>query len=226
MGEKKSAVTAMFDRIAPRYDLANAVLTAGADAKWRRLSVSLLAPRVGDRVLDVGCGTGRLAEAVLWQQPTARVVAVDPARAMARRCRRDVRGADVAMADGERLPFRDASFDGAVNGFVLRNLEDLPGFFAEMRRVLRPGGRLVSLEIAKPRGALYGPIHGLYFGRLVPLLGGLVGGDAAAYRYLAGSLADFPSPEALCGRMEQAGFEAESVPLQRGAVVAYVARAV
>lgn len=217
---KRAIVASMFDRIAPRYDLANNVMTAGRDGVWRKAAIEALDPRPGQRILDVGCGTGKMMKEMLARAP-CRPVGADLAPAMLRRCRTAVPRVPVLLANGERLPFRDATFDGATNAFVLRNLESLPAFFTEMRRVLKPGGRLVSLEIAKPRGAIYGPFHGLYFGRVVPVLGGIVTGQPDAYRYLAGSVEGFPEPETLLAMMETAGFRADAKPLQRGAVAVY-----
>ncbi|HLF24114.1 MAG TPA: ubiquinone/menaquinone biosynthesis methyltransferase [Burkholderiales bacterium] len=220
---KNVRVRAMFDRIAPRYDLANTILTAGSDKRWRRRAIEQLNPRAGERILDVGCGTAKML-ALAARRAAIVPVGVDPAKRMLAIARQTVPSASFALADGEQLPFRSASFDGAMNAFVLRNLESLPTFFAEMQRIVRPGGRVVSLEIAKPTGALYGPAHSLYFGKLVPTLGGFVSGQRSAYAYLAKSVEGFPRPRELCALMEDIGFDVEARPMARGAIYTYVAR--
>ena len=199
--EKPRYVAAMFGRIARRYDLMNTLMTAGQDARWRRVVAHSVADAAD--VLDVGTGTGKLARAVAHLNPRACVVGVDLTFQMLRvasstRCR--------AQADALSLPFPDASFDAVVSAFVLRNLADVPAGLAEQARVLRPGGRLVVLETTPgPRGVLR-LLYRLYFTRLVPLLGRLVAGDASAYSYLPQSSFVFATPERLAHEVHLAGF--------------------
>ncbi|MHB8605875.1 MAG: ubiquinone/menaquinone biosynthesis methyltransferase [Thermoplasmatota archaeon] len=210
----------MFDAIAPRYDLLNRIVSLRMDARWRRRAVSLLAPNMDGRYLDVGAGTGDLAAEVAKR---ARVVGVDLARAMLRRARTKT-NADLAQANGLRLPFRDASFAGATNAFVLRNVADADAFFREMRRVVVPGGRVVSLEISRPTGRFFGPLYRFYFFRVMPRVGRAVSGHREAYTYLAKSVEQVEAPESFAQRAKRAGFANVRVErMMRGAVALIVA---
>ncbi len=205
-GEAKATyVRAMFARIAPRYDLLNTLLTAGQDRRWRQEAARLLA-RPGAMVLDVATGTGELARAL--QQQGGWVVGVDFCLPMMQRGQ--TRGWDgvpvsLVLGDALDLPFADNSFDGAISGFALRNVADLGTFFAELKRVVRPGGRVVSLELTPPGRTLGSRLFRGYFNRVVPTLGGLLSGDGEAYRYLARSLKTFPTAEEVALIMESAG---------------------
>ncbi|MGQ0537108.1 MAG: ubiquinone/menaquinone biosynthesis methyltransferase [Methanobacteriota archaeon] len=221
-------VQEMFDAIADRYDAANTAMTLSWDARWRRRVAARVAPQPGERILDVGCGTGRLAGAVLAREPRASVVGVDLSSRMIHVARQEARGkrpAAFVAGDALRLPFPDARFDAAINGFVLRNVPDPGRFFSEMRRVLRPGGRLVSLEAAEPSGRLARALHRGYFRRVAPWIGGVVTGKRWAYDYLATSLDGFPSPDELVALQRKAGFADVSVEsVGFGAARVYVAR--
>jgi demethylmenaquinone methyltransferase/2-methoxy-6-polyprenyl-1,4-benzoquinol methylase len=201
----------MFDRVAPRYDALNRVLSGGRDVGWRRRALALArGPR--DVALDVGVGTGDLAFGLLdASDPSARVIGVDisPLMLEAARRRAEERGerrfaAARATADG--LPFGDASFERIVAAFAVRNFGDLAVGLREMRRVLRPGGRAVILELSTPPNPVVGVAYRLYFQRLSPLIAATLGGDAAAYRYLPRSVAAFPNADGLAVRMRDAGF--------------------
>ena len=202
----------MFDRVAPRYDALNRILSGGRDVGWRRRAIALarLGPR--DVALDVGVGTGDLAFGLLdASDPSARVIGVDvsPLMLEAARRRAEERGerrfaAARATADG--LPFEDASFERIVASFAVRNFGDLAVGLREMRRVLRPGGRAVILELSTPPNPVVSVAYRLYFHRLSPLIAATLGGDAAAYRYLPRSVAAFPNAEGLAVRMRDAGF--------------------
>jgi demethylmenaquinone methyltransferase/2-methoxy-6-polyprenyl-1,4-benzoquinol methylase len=205
----------MFDRIAPVYDAMNRVMTAGLDRRWRRLTVEA-AVRPGDRVLDGCCGTGDLAIAAL---PFAReVVGLDFSQAMLERARRKAPAVEWVQGDALALPFEDGSFDAATVGFGVRNLEDLERGLAELRRVLRPGGRLAILEITQPRGPL-APFFRLWFDVLIPAAGRVLPGGSA-YTYLPASVRRFPGPEELAAMLGRAGFEAVSFRLLAGGIVA------
>lgn len=200
----------MFDGIAPRYDLANALLSGGVDRSWRRRAVRDAVAARPLRILDVATGTADLALALKRARPEARVVGVDFAPGMLAVGRDKARraGLDVALevADGTSLPYADGGFDAVTIAYGLRNFEDVDAGLREFRRVLAPGGRLVVLEFPPPPEGPFGRLFRAYFTRVVPALGGLVSGDAGAYRYLPASVLAFPDPEALASRLEAAGF--------------------
>jgi demethylmenaquinone methyltransferase / 2-methoxy-6-polyprenyl-1,4-benzoquinol methylase len=209
-------VQRMFDRIAPVYDAMNRVMTAGLDQRWRKATVQE-AVRPGDNVLDACCGTGDLAVAA-DKAGAAGVVGLDFSERMLERARRKAPQLEWVQGDVLSLPFEDARFESAVVGFGVRNVEDLEATLKELRRVLRPGGRLGILEITTPRGWL-APFYRLWFDRIVPLLGRLVpGGDA--YTYLPASVRRFPGPEELAQLLESCGFGAVRFRLFAGGIVA------
>jgi len=192
----------MFDRIAPVYDAMNRLMTAGLDRRWRKLAVEA-AVRPGDRVLDACCGTGDLA--IGAARAGAQVTGIDFSPRMLERARRKLHSVTWVEGDALALPFPENSFDAATVGFGVRNVADLALALAELRRVLRAGGRLAILEITQPSGAL-GPFYRLWFDRVVPLLGKALKGGAA-YTYLPASVRRFPNPDALAELIRAAGFE-------------------
>lgn len=209
---EKAAVRSMFDRIAPRYDLLNRVLSAGTDVRWRRRAVDFLGIPPPARVLDLCTGTADLLIEALGRDPRNSGLGVDISHGMlvrgAAKLARAGHAARAALAggDGERLPVRDGRFDGALVAFGIRNVGDPVAAMREVRRALRPGGRFVVLEFSMP-GGLFGTAYGLYFRQVLPRLGRLVSGDASAYAYLPASVARFPTPDAFAGLMREAGFE-------------------
>jgi demethylmenaquinone methyltransferase/2-methoxy-6-polyprenyl-1,4-benzoquinol methylase len=206
----------MFDRIAPVYDGMNRVMTAGLDRRWRAATIRETV-RPGDRVLDACCGTGDLALAARGAG-AGPVVGVDFSEQMLDRARRKAPELDWVHGDVLALPFDDAAFDAAVVGFGVRNVEDLEAGLRELRRVLRPGGRLGILEITKPRGVL-APFYRVWFDRVVPRLGRLLpGGDA--YTYLPASVRRFPGPEELADLLAACGFEDVRFRFFAGGIVA------
>ena len=200
-------VRRMFDRIAPVYDLMNSLMTGGLDQRWRRDAVRAARIGHGMRVLDVACGTGRLARlAARRVGSSGRVVGVDASTGMLRRARRSAGDAAVEyrLADALALPFPDASFDAATIGFGLRNLADYGRGLGELRRVVRPGGRVVVLEIAQPSAGPARALFGFWFRRVVPLLGRLVR-HPGAYAYLPASVLAYPDPERVAQLLRAAG---------------------
>lgn len=209
------AVRRMFDRIAPVYDLMNRAMTAGLDRRWRRLAVRETV-RPGDRVLDVCCGTGDLA--LEAERRGGRVVGLDFSERMLARARRKSGTIEWVQGDALALPFPAESFDAVLVGFGVRNLDDLEAGLRELRRVLRPGGRLAILELTRPRG-LARPFFRLWFEALVPLAGRLLPGGRA-YTYLPASVRRFPEPEDLARLLERAGFEEVEFRRLGGGIVA------
>jgi demethylmenaquinone methyltransferase/2-methoxy-6-polyprenyl-1,4-benzoquinol methylase len=208
----------MFDRIAPVYDAMNHVMTAGLDIRWRRLAASRVV-RPGDRVLDAACGTGDLALADL-RAGAGRVTGLDFSERMLERAR--AKGPQIEWIQGDMLalPFADGTFDAATVGFGARNVADLPLALRELRRVLRPGGRVAILEITQARGVAK-PFFGLWFDRVVPLLGkALPGKGAGAYSYLPASVKRFPTAEALVDLLGEVGFAQVEFQLLGGSIVA------
>ncbi len=210
------AVRTMFDRISPVYDAMNRTMTLGLDRRWRRAAAEAVV-RDGDRVLDACCGTGDLALAAK-EAGAGPVTGLDFSPRMLERARAKSREIEWVQGDLLALQFEDASFDAATVGFGVRNLEDLERGLAELRRVLRPGGRLAILEITQPRGLL-APFYRLWFDRLVPLLGKLLPGGSA-YTYLPASVRRFPGPEELGELLRAAGFDDVRWRLFAGGIVA------
>jgi demethylmenaquinone methyltransferase / 2-methoxy-6-polyprenyl-1,4-benzoquinol methylase len=208
-------VRRLFDRIAPVYDTMNHVMTAGLDRSWRRLTVEAVV-QPGNRVLDACCGTGDLAVAA--EREGGIVTGLDFSTAMLERARRKSDTVEWVEGDLLALPFDDASFDAATVGFGVRNVADLERALSELRRVLRPGGRLAILEITRPRGALR-PFFSLWFDRIVPLLGKVLPGGKA-YTYLPASVRRFPGAEDLAAQLELQGFERVRFRLLGGSIVA------
>ena len=205
---RPAEVRAMFDRIAPRYDLLNRTMTAGLDGRWRRAAAAAADLAAGDRALDVCCGTGDLTlELADRTTPSGRAVGVDFAEEMVARARdkaaRRWSAAEFQVADALALPFDDGAFDAATVAFGIRNVADLDAGLAEMARVVRPGGRVVVLEITTP--AHLRRFYGVWFDRAIPRLGRVLGRDGAAYAYLPASVRRFPEPPELAGRMAAAG---------------------
>jgi demethylmenaquinone methyltransferase/2-methoxy-6-polyprenyl-1,4-benzoquinol methylase len=209
---ERAAVRSMFDRIAPRYDLLNRLLSGGTDVRWRRRAVDFLDVPPPARVLDVCTGTADLLIEALGRGHRISGLGVDLShRMLVRGAGKLARGAfagrgALAQGDGERLPVRDGVFDGALVAFGIRNVGDPVAAMREVRRALRPGGRFVVLEFSMP-GGVFGTAYRLYFRHVLPRLGGLVSGDASAYAYLPASVVRFPRPEAFAGLMREAGFE-------------------
>jgi demethylmenaquinone methyltransferase/2-methoxy-6-polyprenyl-1,4-benzoquinol methylase len=231
----------MFDRIAGVYDLMNTAMTAGLHHRWRARAAELAAVAPGSRVLDVATGTGDLAlELARRVSPGGEVVGSDFSAAMLARARTKAQARAAALVrprfelgDALALPYSESSFDAATVGFGLRNFSDLPAGLAEMARVVRPGGRVVVLEITTPSRAPLSLFYRLWFDRLVPVLGRLAGalasrrraegGEAAiaaAYTYLPDSVKRFPAPAVLAAEMQRAGLRDVGYELMGGSIIA------
>jgi len=196
-----------FANVARRYDLLNHLMSLGRDRSWRELAAEAVTLPAGGRVLDVGAGTGDMTLALLRRWPGRRVVSIDPTVEMMRIGRRkpDADRARWMQGDGLRLPLPDTYFDGVVSAFVLRNVSDVEGVLVEQRRVVRPGGRVVCLEMTWPRTLGFRTLFKLYFSDLMPHITGTLSGQHAAYRYLPWSVHRFMAPEELKATMERVG---------------------
>ena len=200
----------MFTRIARRYDLMNGLMTGGRHHAWRRITAEALGAAPRGPVLDLATGTGDLALAVARLRPADTVVGADFAEAMLREAAAKLRRpraprVPLVAADALHLPFRTHTFAAVTSAFLLRNLADLAAGLAEMRRVTRPGGLVVTLDITRPRIPGWDSVFAFYFHRVVPAVGALVAGDRAAYAYLPDSVDRFVSPHGLADLMRGAG---------------------
>ncbi|HEX2704089.1 MAG TPA: class I SAM-dependent methyltransferase [Solirubrobacteraceae bacterium] len=213
-------VRAMFDRIAGLYDPMNTLMTAGMHHRWRARAVKLAAVGPGSRVLDVATGTGDLAAGLVGAvMPGGTVVGCDFSEQMLARARAKVPLATFDLADALELPYADDEFDAATVGFGARNFADLNRGVAEMVRVVRPGGRVVILEITQPTREPLASFYRAWFDRLVPALGKLAG-DSAAYSYLPSSVRRFPPPAELAAAMERSGLRQIRYILTAGGIIA------
>ena len=212
---KKEKVREMFDSIAPSYDRLNHVLSLNVDKLWRRYALREIVDGTPQRILDVACGTGdstiSIAKAVAGGST---VIGADISEGMMALVMDKARKAGVKerielqVADGEALPYEIGSFDRVTCAFGIRNFEHKEKGLSEFRRVLRPGGRAVILELSVPQNRVVRWAYDLYFTRLLPRIGGAVSGDRAAYRYRPASVHLFPAPQVFCRMMEEAGFTA------------------
>lgn len=218
--DKPRYVARMFSAIAGRYDLMNRLMTVGRDESWRQLVADELDIPPDGAVLDVAAGTGDIARRVAITYPGSSVVALDFCMEMMEAGRHKFEGGNgqarmdslrervvFVCGDALVLPFADDTFDGVATGFALRNVLDVGRTLREMWRVVKPGGRMVCLEVSHPRRAVIARLYWWYFFRVVPVLGGIVSGERAAYSYLPESAQAFFKPEALADLMAAAGFK-------------------
>lgn len=197
-------VAAMFDQVAARYDMTNSVLSLGQDRGWRRAVVQALAPQRGERVLDLAAGTA--TSTIALAATGATVIGCDFSLGMLQVGRRRGNAPDLVAGDALLLPFRDASFDAVSISFGLRNTADIDAALEEMRRVTRPGGRLVVCEFSHPTWPPFRQVYVNYLMRALPALARRVSSDPAAYAYLAESIRAWPSQPALAARIQAAGW--------------------
>ncbi len=208
--EKTRQVRQMFSRIAYRYDLLNRLMTFGQDMRWRREAISHLQPDTEGMVLDLGAGTGDISLLIQKRHPKVRVVAADLTPQMIYRGNRRTLGGMVfwVVADASYLPFSSEVFRGVISGYLLRNVPDVAQSLHEQYRVLAQGGRVVSLDTTPPRrNTLFYPFIRFHLRVVIPLLGRLLAGDAAAYRYLPDSTEQFLTAERLADKMQEVGFQ-------------------
>jgi len=223
--DKGGGVREMFGRIAGRYDLVNTVMTGGIDALWRRKAVACLDAARDARLIDLCCGTGALTRDLAARARAGSVVGIDFTPQMLDIARTHTPQKNVEYREGDvlSLPFEDASFDGATMGFSMRNVVDIGACLREVARVLKPGASFVNLEVSKPRNPVMRRLFYAYFYGMVPLIGRIIGGDAAAYRYLPQSLVNFPDADALAALFGASGFTAvRYVPLVGGVAALHI----
>ena len=214
--QKKPMVRAVFDSVAPRYDLMNDLMSLGIHRAWKRALVSALAPRPQLRLLDLAGGTGDISFGwlragggpAILSDINASMLSVGHTRAVQNALVGDLR---FLVADAERLPLPDRSVDRVSIAFGLRNCTDKAAVLAEARRVLKPGGRFFCLEFSRVQVAALAPVYRAWSFNVLPRLGQAVAGDAASYRYLAESIAKFPDQQVLAGMLREAGLARVSV---------------
>jgi len=226
--DKEAYVEQMFTAIAPSYDLLNRLLSFGRDNRWR-LQAAQCCQADAKMVLDVATGTGKMASILAKRPGVHQMVGLDftPAmltQAKARLAKLRLNSTiHLIQGDAQHLPFPDATFDCAVISYALRNVSDITKTFAEMTRVVRPDGRVVSLELTRPRQGLFQKLYYFYMHRIAPLLGGLISGKREAYKYLPNSIMVFPTPEEIKAIMEKVGLEGVAIrSLLEGAVTIQV----
>lgn len=224
-GDDKDAalVQGMFDRVAPRYDIANAILSFGSDQHWRRVAVRALDPRAGERVLDVATGTGQLAREI--QRAGAQTVALDfswnmIAAGAASEGEAGERPLEWLNGDGTALPFADETFDGVTISFGLRNFPHARAGLAEFARVVKPGGRLVVVEFSTPTSGLFRRVYEDYLVGALPRIAQYVASDPVAYRYLADSILAWPDQLGLARWLAQVGWQRPRWQNLSGGIVA------
>jgi len=228
---KTEQVEQMFNSIAPAYDFMNRAMTLGIDRRWRRRAVKMVAAGMPHHILDVATGTGDLAIELCRTMPEVSVTGIDLSEEMLRIGREKMAAAGLSdrvalqKADCLNLPFADGEFDAVTVAYGVRNFEQLSKGYAEMARVLRPGGMLCVIELAVPQSKLVRPLYNLYTRHIIPIVGRLISADSRAYSYLPESIAAMPQGQRMLGLMEQSGLgDARLLPLTFGVCAIYTAR--
>jgi demethylmenaquinone methyltransferase/2-methoxy-6-polyprenyl-1,4-benzoquinol methylase len=210
---RDKTVQRMFDRIAWRYDLLNRIISFRLDGWWRKKAVSAVVKSGHERILDLGTGTGDLTFAAARSlRDEGKIVGLDFSLKMIQlaRAKQQIEGntrADFLQASALLPPFRDEVFDGVMTAFVLRNVSDLRLFFVQSFRLVKPGGRLASLDMFPPSKGIFALLYSFYFYRFMPSIGGFLAKDRQAYQYLSESVRQFVPPERISEMLEQCGFE-------------------
>jgi demethylmenaquinone methyltransferase/2-methoxy-6-polyprenyl-1,4-benzoquinol methylase len=205
--ERAAYVQTMFTRIAKHYDLMNRLMTGGQDVYWRKLVIKLAKLTPQSHLLDLGTGTGDLAREALSQVPEVKVAAADFTHEMMRVGAQTVGPLDFSTADALRLPFKNATFDAVVSGFLMRNVIDLQKAIREQFRVLKKGGRIVILDTTRPKKNLLSPFIWIHMHVIIPTLGGMLSGVREAYTYLPETTEGFVTAEKLAAHLAAAGFK-------------------
>lgn len=205
LNKKPADVAAMFDQVAPTYDVANTLLSLGQDRLWRRAVLKRVAPQADQAILDLAAGTG--ASSVVFAKPGVRVVAADFSKGMLEEGRRRHPNLEFVFADATALPFGDNEFDAVTMSFGLRNVVDVPKALSELFRVTKPGGRIVICEFSRVTLPVFRGVYNFYLGRLLPLIARLASKTPEAYLYLAESIAAWPNQHELLNMIETAGFK-------------------
>ncbi len=208
--EKSEAIRRMFDSIAHRYDLLNDLMTARMHRRWKLLTVREVIGNKTDCVLDIACGTGDIGF-LFKNSGVEKVIGIDFSEnmlevAIDRGSEKERKNVLFSRADALELPFQDESFDSVATGFSLRNVDGIGEMFSEAYRVLKPGGRFASVELTHMKSVLFGKLFGIYFNKIVPILGGFITGDREAYDYLPESIANVPNAKDVGRMMEEVGF--------------------
>lgn len=217
LSKQPSQVAAMFDAVAPRYDFLNDLLSAGQTRRWRRIVRDLVAPKVGERILDLAAGTGTSTAAL--RSEGVSLVAADFSPGMLDEGRKRYPDIEFVFADAMKTPFVAGEFAAATMSFGLRNVADFRACLRELHRIIKPAGRLVICEFSQPRGWI-APLYWFHLRRVMPLLSRVLSPNPAAYDYLAESIAAWPNPESLAQELRAAGFRSVRYRLLAGGIVA------
>lgn len=219
--QRAELVREMFDRVSSRYELNNALLSFGLDSYWSWRARRMLRLQATDRVIDLCCGTGAVTRSLATAVPQGEVVGVDFSEGMLEPAKaREGPESNITylQSDVLNVPLPDGGFDALTICYGPRNIVDLPALWKEMRRLVRPGGQVLSLELTRPKGVM-GWLHEIYLNTVVPILGGLISGDREAYQYLNQTICAFLSPDDLAHSMEQGGLQhVRYIPLTGGIV--------
>lgn len=220
----RQQVQTYFNSITRRYDILNAVLSLGLDRSWRTKAVKALLTERTRRVLDVGTGTGSLVAEMLRQNPELEVAAIDVARDMLALAQEKIKNPRVAWQEASalELPFNEESFEGVITAFTLCSIQNLPPFFNQAHKVLKPGGKIVLLELTRPKNTFLAFFHSLYVRFFVPVVGRLFSPSQTAYQFLAQSVLHFQSPQSIAQTLKASGFQSVWTRSLSGGIVTLI----